>query len=335
MTLELLLASQAHFGHSTSLWNPSNSGFIFGIRSGIHIISLETTLVHLRRAARVVSGVAERGGLILFVGTRKGHDRYVVRAAELAKSYHLFESWTPGGITNKEQILARCGTQVVDEFDRPVRGFEEQMVEHPPLIPDLVVCLNPLENYTLLSECALKNIPTIGIIDTDADPTWVTYAIPANDDSLRTIGVVAGALGRAGEEGQQKRMDAARRGVAYHGRPPNLRVPSKNEVDRSGVSTTKTPTLSERRAMASAADPNLDLEALLRQTATGDGDTDLDFSTEANGQQEQTNLAENGEEVQLDASELPSSAEEAVNRTPGMENRGEMQEVLEEACEDR
>ena len=51
-----------------------------------------------------------------------------------------------------------------------------------PLMPDLVVCLNPMENYTLLYECGLKNIPTIGVIDTNADPTWVTYTIPANDD---------------------------------------------------------------------------------------------------------------------------------------------------------
>ena len=71
---------------------------------------------------------------------------------------------------------------MVDEFDQTVSGFESQLTERPVLKPDLVVCLNPLENYVLLHECGLNNIPTIGIIDTDADPTWVTYPIPANDD---------------------------------------------------------------------------------------------------------------------------------------------------------
>jgi len=82
---------------------------------------------------------------------------------------------------------------------------EEEKMELPPVRPDLVVCLNPLENYTLLHECGLWGIPTIGVIDTDADPTWVTYSIPANDDSLRSIQLIAGVLGRAGAAGQAKR----------------------------------------------------------------------------------------------------------------------------------
>ena len=182
VTLELLLASQSHLGHSTSLWNPANSRYIFGIRDGIHIISLEVTAAHLRRAAKVVTGVAERGGLILFAGTRPGQDRCVVKAAKLAGGCHLFEHWIPGSITNGLQILGRCKLKVVDEFDNEVEGFDQQLIERESLKPDLVICLNPLENWVLLHECALNNIPTIGIIDTDANPTWVTYPIPANDD---------------------------------------------------------------------------------------------------------------------------------------------------------
>jgi small subunit ribosomal protein S2 len=94
----------------------------------------------------------------------------------------LFERWIPGSITNGQQILGKCRTKVVNERDDEVAGFEDQLFERPVLRPDLVVCLNPLENYVLLHECALNNIPTIGVIDTNADPTWVTYPIPANDD---------------------------------------------------------------------------------------------------------------------------------------------------------
>ncbi len=229
ITLELLLASQAHLGHKTSHWNPMNSRYIFGIRQGIHIISLDQTAAHLRRACRVVSGVAERGGLILFVGTRAGQDRCVVKAAQMAGGCHLFERWTPGSITNGHQILGQCRTKVVDELDREIEGFDEELRERQVLRPDLVVCLNPLENWVMLHECGLNTIPTVGIIDTDANPTWVTYPIPANDDSLRCAQVIAGVLGRAGQEGQARRKEMAMKGVVTY-------TPDKLMTD-SSVST--------------------------------------------------------------------------------------------------
>lgn len=182
VTLELLMASQTHMGHNTSLWNPANSRYIFGVREGIHIISLESTAAHLRRAARVVEDVAFRGGLILIVGTRKGHMEIVTKSAALAGACHVFNRWTPGAITNRDVILRTAGTKVVDQVDKDLGDFEVYSSSARPLMPDLVICLNPKENYTLLYECGLKSIPTIGVIDTDANPTWVTYTIPANDD---------------------------------------------------------------------------------------------------------------------------------------------------------
>ena len=106
--------------------------------------------------------------------------------------------------------------KIVNEFDQEINGFEHMLVDRPPLKPDLVICLNPRENWVLLHECALNNIPTMGIIDTDANPTWVTYPIPANDDSLRCVQVIAGVLGRAGEEGQRLRREQAERGIVTY-----------------------------------------------------------------------------------------------------------------------
>ena len=212
ITLELLLASQTHLGHATSLWNPMNSRYIFGIRQGIHIISLEVTAACLRRACRVVKGVAERGGLILFVGTRAGQERCVTQAAKLAGGYHLFTRWIKGAITNGQQILGPYQLKIIDEFDRNIPGYDEELREQPAIKPDLVIALNPMENYNLLHECALHNIPTIGMIDTDANPTWVTYPIPANDDSLRCAQLISGVLGQAGGEGQKIRRDNAMEG---------------------------------------------------------------------------------------------------------------------------
>ncbi|RAL09535.1 mitochondrial 37S ribosomal protein uS2m, partial [Aspergillus homomorphus CBS 101889] len=218
ITIETLLANQTHLGHSVSRWNPQNSSYIFGIRDGIHIISLELTAAYLRRAAKVVEEVAARGGVILFAGTRKGQKRFVVRAAELAQGYHIFERWIAGSLTNGKVILGHCETKVVNILDEELPAYKDIAASRPSIKPDLVVCLNPLENTVLLHECALNNIPTIGVIDTDANPTRVTYPIPANDDSLRSIGLIAGVLGRAGEAGQKRRFELAKEGKTLYDR---------------------------------------------------------------------------------------------------------------------
>jgi len=122
---------------------------------------------------------------------------------------------------------------VVDEFDRAMPNFTDQLVEKSVLKPDLVVCLNPLENYVMLHECGLAGIPTIGIIDTDANPTWVTYPIPANDDSIRSVQVIAGVLGRAGQEGQNRRKQAALEGRVTYSVDHGLQPPTgqENEIE--------------------------------------------------------------------------------------------------------
>jgi small subunit ribosomal protein S2 len=137
----------------------------------------------------------------------------------MAKGYHVFERWIPGSLTNGQQILGNCEIKVVNALDQELTDYKQYMstttnadAARPVLKPDLVICLNPVENEVLLHECGLHNIPTIGIIDTDADPTRVTYPIPANDDSLRCVQLIAGALGRAGEEGQRLRLLEAARG---------------------------------------------------------------------------------------------------------------------------
>ncbi len=219
LTLPMLMAAQTHLGHATSLWNPRNSSYIFGIRDGIHIISLEATFAYLRRASRVVQEVARRGGIILFVGTRDKQEEIVVQAARRAGGYHIFDRWVPGSLTNGQQILGHCRLKVVDVTDTELQQHTALLggpSGHPVMKPDLVVCLNPLENHVCLHECGLHNVPTIGVIDTDADASWVTYPIPANDDSIRSITLIAGVLGHAGSEGQRQRMESAKSGKATY-----------------------------------------------------------------------------------------------------------------------
>jgi small subunit ribosomal protein S2 len=219
LTLPMLMAAQTHLGHATALWNPRNSSYIFGIRDGIHIISLDATYAYLRRAARVVQEVARKGGMILFVGTRDKQEEIVVKAAEMASGYHIFDRWVPGSLTNGQQILGDCSLKVVDVADKELPDLTALLnsaAGRSVLKPDLVVCLNPLENEVCLHECRLHTVPTIGVIDTDADASWVTYPIPANDDSMRSITLIAGVLGHAGAEGQQERLKMAKLGQATY-----------------------------------------------------------------------------------------------------------------------
>lgn len=219
LTLPMLMAAQTHLGHATSLWNPRNSSFVFGIRDGIHIISLDATFAYLRRAAKVVQAVARKGGTILFVGTRDSQEEIVVQAARRSGGYHIFDRWVPGTLTNGQQILGHCRLKVVDLKDKEIPESTALLngpSGHAVMKPDLVVCLNPLENEVCLHECGLHTVPTIGVIDTDADASWVTYPIPANDDSIRSITLIAGVLGHAGAAGQQLRMDAAKAGMVTY-----------------------------------------------------------------------------------------------------------------------
>lgn len=218
VTLEMLLANQCHLGQATQLWHPGNSSYIYGIRQGIHIISLEITLAYLRRAARVVQEIAKRGGIILIVGTRKNQRSIVVSSAKRAQGYHLFDRWIPGTLTNGQQILEKCALKVVDRMDQELEQYREPLSTsaHAVLRPDLVICLNPQENATCLHECGLYNIPTIGIVDTDTNPAWVTYQIPANDDSLRSVALISGVLSHAAAQGQEMRLKLAEEGTLLY-----------------------------------------------------------------------------------------------------------------------
>lgn len=204
MSVELLVASQAHLGHSTALWNPVTQPYIYGSRNGIHLFDLDKTLEHLKLAAQVVRGIAKNDGNILFVGTRPGQKRFVVEAAKRAQGYHVFDRWVPGTITNGKQVVGHGKvTSLVTKHKRNTAVPNSSMPLPNSILPDLVVVLNPLENRILLKECAKGRVPTIGIIDSDADPRWVTYAIPANDDSLRCASLVVGILSRAAAQGRE------------------------------------------------------------------------------------------------------------------------------------
>ncbi|KAJ7273536.1 ribosomal protein S2, flavodoxin-like domain-containing protein [Mycena haematopus] len=190
-TVSSLLAAGAHLGHSSSRMNPNFVPYAYGLRAGSTIIDLDHTVPLLRRAANLVRAVAFEGGQILFVGTRPDLRTIVKSAAgRIGKQgYYVSDRWIPGTLTNAPELFTPA---VADETNTR---------------PDLVIILNPLSNITCIRECALAHVPTIGIIDSDADPRIVMYAIPANDESPQTAEIVAGILSIAGREGLALRME--------------------------------------------------------------------------------------------------------------------------------
>lgn len=205
-SISTLLAAGTHLGHSTALFRPSTQPYIYGVRDGIHIINLESTLSHLRRASSVVEGLAEKGGIILYVGTRQGQQRSLQMAAKRSNSYYVHSRWVPGTLSNATEISSEWERMEVDMADSPTDRELSLNLQKTIVKPDLVVVLNPIENRSALKECTAAKIPTIGIIDTDSEPSLVTYPIPANDDSLRSTDLILGVLSNAGKKGREKRV---------------------------------------------------------------------------------------------------------------------------------
>lgn len=190
-TVSALLAAGAHFGHAKSLMNPNFTPYAYGVRAGITVIDLDTTLPLLRRAAQVVRAVAAQDGTIVFVGTRPDLRAAVRRAAERIgeQGFHVGEKWLPGTLTNKMQL------------------FGSEAVKSSRITPDLAIFLNPIPNIHAIRECAIEHVPTIGIVDSNVDPRIVMYPIPANDESTKTAELIAGILSIAGREGMLLRQE--------------------------------------------------------------------------------------------------------------------------------
>lgn len=216
LTLSHLVASTAQVGHSMTRYNKAQQPFIYGHRHGVAMFDLESaTLPALRRAANVVKAIVERDGVVLFVGTRPGQQPAVLAAAKrLGKNgYHVTaERWMAGVITNAPKVLAPAVIKAFDNLDADEQLPNVDRLVSQTLQPDLVIILNPVENMSAIREASQANVPTIAITDSDVDPRLVTYPIPANDDSLRTVELIIGVLSKAGQEGlaeRTKKLDEA------------------------------------------------------------------------------------------------------------------------------
>jgi small subunit ribosomal protein S2 len=212
-----LLESGVHFGHQTSRWNPKMRRFIFAERNGIYIIDLRKTQRQIELAQELVRQIVSRGERILYVCTKKQLRPVIVAEAERSNSFYVTERWLGGMMTNfttqKKQIrrlreLERGQEEGAFDFytkkerlmlDREREKLEKYLsgVKDMARLPGAIFVVDAKKERIAVSEANKLGIPVIAIADTNADPDLLTVPIAGNDDAIRSVSVIAGAISDA------------------------------------------------------------------------------------------------------------------------------------------
>jgi small subunit ribosomal protein S2 len=210
-----LLEAGVHFGHQTRRWNPRMRRFIHGEREGIHIIDLLQTEELLKQATQFVTEVAAKGGVILFVGTKKQARDSIQEWAERCGMPYVNRRWLGGLLTNFQTIRKRIQrlhelrelkeagrldllpTKERMSMEAELRKLEYNLggVADMQRVPDAVVIIDLKTEEIALREAERLEIPIIGLVDSNCDPSPVQYVIPGNDDAIRSCELIIGALG--------------------------------------------------------------------------------------------------------------------------------------------
>src|SRR4051794_9926097 len=210
-----LLEAGVHFGHQTRRWNPRMRRFIFGEREGIHIIDLLQTEELLKQATEFVTEVAAKGGVILFVGTKKQARDSIEEWAEKCGMPYVNRRWLGGLLTNFHTIRKRIQrlhelrelkedgrldllpTKERMSMEAELRKLEYNLggVADMQRIPDAVVVIDLKTEEIALREAERLEIPIIGLVDSNCDPSPVRFVIPGNDDAIRSCDLIVGGLG--------------------------------------------------------------------------------------------------------------------------------------------
>ena len=227
VTMKQLLEAGVHFGHQTRRWDPKMAPYIFTQRNGIYIIDLQKTIKMLDDAYNYVKAVAQDGGVFLFVGTKKQAQDAVKEEATRAGQYYVNQRWLGGTLTNWKTIQSRVKrlkqlkemsqdgtfdllpkkeaallTKEMDKLERFLGGIEDM-----PRIPDVLFVVDPKKEKIAVHEANILGIPVVAMVDTNTDPTPIDVIIPSNDDAIRAIRLIAGAMADAIVEGQQGQDD--------------------------------------------------------------------------------------------------------------------------------
>ena len=229
VSMKQLLEAGVHFGHQTRRWNPKMAPYIFTERNGIYIIDLQKTVKKLDEAYAFIKSVAENGDNVLFVGTKKQAGDSVKEEALRAGAYYVNARWLGGMMTNFKTIQRRIarleqlhtmqedGTfnllpkKEVVKLELEIEKLEKYLggIKDMKKLPGALFIVDPRKEKIAVSEAKKLGIPVVAIVDTNCDPDDADYVIPGNDDAIRAVKLIAGAMADAIIEGRQGEQQAA------------------------------------------------------------------------------------------------------------------------------
>ena len=264
VAMSYLLEAGVHFGHQTKRWNPKMKEYIYSTRDDIYIMDLQKTTEKLEEAYNALKEIVANGGKVLFVGTKKQAQEVCKEEAARTGMYYMTERWLGGTLTNFKTIRNRVyylekiekmetdGTfeklpkkEVIglkkeyDKLNKNLCGIREM-----DKLPQAVVIVDSTKEYNAIREANRLGIPVFGLIDTNCDPDNIDYVIPGNDDAVKSIKVILGALNNAAAEAQGLEVvdyvteDESKKQVKVHEKPVK-----KEEVKREVRKEEKTETV--------------------------------------------------------------------------------------------
>lgn len=228
VSMKQLLEAGVHFGHQTRRWNPKMAQYIFTERNGIYIIDLQKTVRKLEEAYKVVKEIAENGDEILFVGTKKQAQSSIKEEAVRCGMPFVNARWLGGMLTNFTTIKQRIkrlaqlkamkedGTfellpkKEVAKYELEIEKLEKYIggITEMKKQPAAMFVVDPRKEKIAVAEAKKLGIPVIAIVDTNCDPDEVDYVIPGNDDAIRAVKLIAGAMADAVIEARQGEQNA-------------------------------------------------------------------------------------------------------------------------------
>ena len=223
VSMKQLLEAGVHFGHQTRRWNPKMAPYIYTERNGIYIIDLQKTVKKLEEAYNFVRDLAANGQSILFVGTKKQAQDAIKEEAERVGQYYVNARWLGGMLTNFKTMRTRIDRlaqlkkmQEDGTFDMlpkkevmKLLGEMEKLekylggVKEMKKLPGALFVVDPRKEHNAIAEARKLHIPIVAIVDTNCDPDEIDYVIPANDDAIRAIRLIASTMANAVQEGRQ------------------------------------------------------------------------------------------------------------------------------------
>ena len=227
ISMKQLLEAGVHFGHQTRRWNPKMAQYIFTERNGIYIIDLQKTVKKVEEAYKFTKEIAETGKPILFVGTKKQAQEAIKEEAERCGMFYVNERWLGGMLTNHKTIKTRIDKlRKLEKMEEEgvfnvlpkkevikLRAEKEKLekylngIKDMPELPAAIFVVDPRIENIAIQEAHRLGIPVIGIVDTNCDPEQLDFAIPGNDDAIRAVKLITGAMATAIIEGRQAIAD--------------------------------------------------------------------------------------------------------------------------------